>query len=49
MAQWLRVLAALPEVLSSIPSTHVAITTVCSFTSMGLGTFTQPYMQAENK
>ena len=30
MAQWLRALAALPEVLSLIPSNHWWITTICN-------------------
>ena len=30
MAQQLRVLIALPEVLSSIPSNHMVLTTICN-------------------
>jgi hypothetical protein len=30
MAQWLRALTALPEVLSSIPSNHMVATTICN-------------------
>ena len=30
MARWLRALAALSEVLSSIPSTHMVFTTICN-------------------
>jgi hypothetical protein len=35
MAQWLRALAALPEDLGWIPSTHMVATTICSSSSRG--------------
>ena len=35
MAQWLRVLAALAEDLSLVPSTHIKQTTPCNYSSGG--------------
>jgi hypothetical protein len=50
MAYQLRALAALPENLGSIPSTHMTtLTTVCNSNSRAYDTLTQIYMQAKHQ
>jgi hypothetical protein len=42
-----RALAALPENLGSIPSTHVQLTTICNSSARGSGSLKQ--MQAQHQ
>jgi hypothetical protein len=49
MAQQIRALTALPEVLGSVPSTHMAAHTCVNSSSRGSDTLTETYMKLKKK